>query len=315
MEKQHFEVAPGITCFQEPFGVRLLSFFALDNGDTITLFDGGNPNSVTHWIEAGQLSKPIDRLIVSHSDADHFGDGANLKQRFPDMQILCHAADKHFIENHAAIVKERYGFSHALYGIGYPPETLDALRGICGDDLQVDATLEDGDQLEIGNRTWEVLHVAGHSPGHISLWSAADGILWFADAVLGFGPPEAATWEPSMPSTHEDIEPYLKTIERFEGLPVKLALPAHWQPMDGSQFADFLTKTRQNIERDLNFVRQACQEKPQTFSSLLDGINEAFRVWEPADDMNYIFALHAALQYLIAQGEITDKDGLFHAGG
>jgi len=313
MEKQYFDVAPGIICFQEPLGVRFVSFYALMNDDKATLFDAGILGTVTHWIDQSVLLNPIERLIVSHADADHFGDSANLKQRFPNMHILCHAADKTWVENHAAIVKERYGFSHQRYGVGYPPETLEALRGLCGDDFKVDTTLANGETLAIGTRTWEVLHTPGHSAGHISLWSDADGILLVGDAVLGFGPPNFETNEPSIPSTHQDIEPYLKTIERFETLPVQLALAAHWQPMDDSQFTQLLSQSRQNVERDLNFVREACRQKPQTFEALLNGINEAFSVWDAADDMNYIFALDGAVQYLLAKGEITESEGVYHA--
>lgn len=313
MEKQKLVVAPGITCFQEPLGVRFVSFYALDDGDTITLFDAGIPSTVTHWIDNGTLSKPITRLIISHSDADHFGDTANLKARFPEMEIMCHAADRYWTENHDAIVAERYGFSHARYGYGYPQETLDALRSVCGDDFTISQPLAEGATLNIGGRTWEVLHIPGHSPGHIGLWSAADSVLLLSDAVLGFGPPNSETGKPSMPSTHQDIAPYLATIDRLSQLPVKLALAAHWHPMDGEAFAAFLSRSRQRVEQDLALVRDACQQHPLPFAELMQRINDAYREWDSGEDINYIFALDGAIQHLLATGDIHEKDGRFYA--
>ena len=45
------------------------------------------------------------------------------------------------------------------------------------------ALLEDGDVIDLGDRTLEVLHLPGHSPGSIGLWEAATGALFSGDAV------------------------------------------------------------------------------------------------------------------------------------
>ncbi len=43
--------------------------------------------------------------------------------------------------------------------------------------------LDDGDVVDCGDRSFEVLHLPGHSPGSIGLWEAASGILFSGDAV------------------------------------------------------------------------------------------------------------------------------------
>ena len=313
MQDQVSTVAEGIQCFKEPLGIRFVSFYVLDDGDSVTVFDAGIPNSVVQWIDNGNITKPVNRLIISHADVDHFGDTSNLRERYPDMEILCHPLDQHWIENHQAIVQERYGFSHQKYGIGYPSEVLDAFASLCGGEIQVTQTIADGDELKIGGRTWEVLHVPGHSPGHISLWHADEGILLLSDAVLGHGPPHMETGEPSIPSTHQDIQPYLETIERLSQLPVKLALAAHWHPMDGEAFTQFLAESKAQVNRDITAIKEACAEKPCTFADLLTVLNDKFRQWDSNDDINYIYALDGTLEYLVSKGEFQQKDGQFYA--
>ena len=44
-------------------------------------------------------------------------------------------------------------------------------------------TIDEGDELDLGDRTFEVLHLPGHSPGSIGLWEEETGVLFYGDAV------------------------------------------------------------------------------------------------------------------------------------
>jgi glyoxylase-like metal-dependent hydrolase (beta-lactamase superfamily II) len=43
--------------------------------------------------------------------------------------------------------------------------------------------LTEGDVVDLGNRSFEVLHLPGHSPGSIGLWEKATGVLFSGDAI------------------------------------------------------------------------------------------------------------------------------------
>lgn len=313
MEKEKERVAPGITAYREPLGVRILTLYGLDDKGGTTLVDAGIPGSVTAWLDSGEINIPIQRVIITHADADHMGDASPVRLRFPEAVIMCHQADRRWIEDHSTILDERYGFSQERYGMGYPDEVMHALNDLCGPDIKIDETIADGDRLAIGDRQWEVLHVPGHSPGHISLWSPEDGILILGDAVLGFGPPAAASGRPSMPATHHVLADYFETINRLEALPVTLALTAHWRPMDSQGFKSLLQASRAQVDRDMAFVLEECRDRPQTFNELLQGINERFREWDPGEDLNYMFALDGAIQHLLALGSLKQEGTAFRA--
>lgn len=302
-------VAPGIYLLSDPLGDRRLNVYALEHDGAWALFDAGVPGTVTGCVERGDLTEGVTVLVVSHADADHLGDAAALRDLFPDMRILCHRGDRRWIENHDALVRERYDHARPRYGYGYPPDVLSALRRLCGSDVRVDAALEDGATLRIGSREWRVLHVPGHSPGHLALWHEPDGVLLLGDAVLGFGPPRG-DGSASMPPTHQFIDDYLRTIDRLAGLPVRLALSGHWPPLDGALFGRLLRESRACVERDLEVVLDACSGVSMRFADVIDVLNDHSRSWSLSEDAGYSFALAGYLERLTGQRRLREEPGL-----
>ena len=84
--------------------------------------------------------------------------------------------------------------------------------------VQCDRILEDGEQLKLGNQTWEVLITPGHHPGHICLLGEAGLIA--GDMVAGIGtiliPPHTG-----------DMNIYMEQLERLKNLNPHLLFPSH----------------------------------------------------------------------------------------
>lgn len=79
--------------------------------------------------------------------------------------------------------------------------------------------LSDGDTIDLGDRTVEVLHTPGHSPGHMCFREAERGYLFTGDLVY------KDTLFAYYPST--DPAAYLNSLERIAALPVRRVFPAH----------------------------------------------------------------------------------------
>jgi len=79
--------------------------------------------------------------------------------------------------------------------------------------------VRDGDVVELGDRAFEVLHLAGHSPGSIGLWEARTKTLFAGDAIddgpLLFDLPGS------------DVEPYARTLRRLLSLDVRSVHAGH----------------------------------------------------------------------------------------
>jgi glyoxylase-like metal-dependent hydrolase (beta-lactamase superfamily II) len=80
--------------------------------------------------------------------------------------------------------------------------------------------LEDGDVIDLGDRSFAVLHLPGHSPGSIALWEAATGILFSGDTVYD-GPLADDCY-------HSVIADYLASVERLRRLPVRVVHGGHF---------------------------------------------------------------------------------------
>jgi glyoxylase-like metal-dependent hydrolase (beta-lactamase superfamily II) len=111
------EIRKGLWRLYEPFGGRMLAYYALRRPSGWTLVDAGLPGLVTKRLDEGTWQGPIDTIIVPHADADHLGDVANLKTRYPELTVCCHPADRTWIADHDLLAKERY--DHARERLGF----------------------------------------------------------------------------------------------------------------------------------------------------------------------------------------------------
>ena len=84
----------------------------------------------------------------------------------------CHELDRRWVESNEALVRENYGW-HAAYG--FPPMDAAELLASMSGDSPVDVGLSGGEtiRLDAGRRV-EVLHLPGHTPGHLGLWDEHD---------------------------------------------------------------------------------------------------------------------------------------------
>ncbi|MBM4082970.1 MAG: MBL fold metallo-hydrolase, partial [Planctomycetes bacterium] len=97
---------------------------------------------------------------------------ADLKARFPNMQICVHADDA------ACLVK--------------PSKNLSFLQGVAYKSPPADVTLKEGDVLTVGGCEFKVIHVPGHTPGGICLVSGPEPkkgsrVLFSGDSLFAGG--------------------------------------------------------------------------------------------------------------------------------
>ena len=89
---------------------------------------------------------------------------------------------------------------------------------------RVTRNLKEGDQIDLGDRRFTVLHLPGHSPGSIGLYDEHNGILFSGDVIYD-GP------------LIDDIvgcniEHYLQTMHRLRTLDVRIVHPGHGDDFD-----------------------------------------------------------------------------------
>lgn len=87
--------------------------------------------------------------------------------------------------------------------------------------------VDEGDRIELGDFSFEVLHLPGHSPGSIGLLEPNRKILFSGDAIY------SGQLVDDIPGA--DIEQYRETMNGLSCLDVNLVFGGHNQPISGDE--------------------------------------------------------------------------------
>lgn len=87
--------------------------------------------------------------------------------------------------------------------------------------------LENGDVINLGNHSLEVLHEPGRSLGGIALWEAESGSLFTSDML--YDGEHGLAWPP------DDRQCYVASLLRMRKRPVSQVQPGHYGPFDAAR--------------------------------------------------------------------------------
>jgi glyoxylase-like metal-dependent hydrolase (beta-lactamase superfamily II) len=87
--------------------------------------------------------------------------------------------------------------------------------------------LGEGDRVDLGGRSFTVLHLPGHSPDSIALFDEADGLFFAGDAIYD---------DMLIDDLHNsDRAAYRRTMERLLELPIRRGLGGHGPEFDAAR--------------------------------------------------------------------------------
>lgn len=81
-------------------------------------------------------------------------------------------------------------------------------------------TIDEGDTIDLGRRTFSVLHLPGHTLGSVGLWDESRGVLFAGDAVYALDP-----LIDTAPTS--DIPSYIRTMKRLREFPADVVHAGH----------------------------------------------------------------------------------------
>jgi glyoxylase-like metal-dependent hydrolase (beta-lactamase superfamily II) len=146
----------------------------------VTLIDTGLPKDAPKILDAlvvnGHPLHRLRRIIVTHSDLDHTGGLAEVRQA-TKARVVCHAVEKNLLEH-----PNRRKMGSPL--IQVPLWLMGRFPGFMPHPVTPDELVVDGDVLPEG---FTVVHTPGHTPGHISLLQLERRILITGDALSNRG--------------------------------------------------------------------------------------------------------------------------------
>ncbi|MBL6454429.1 MBL fold metallo-hydrolase [Belnapia sp. T6] len=131
-----------VTPFQQNCGL----FWDEATGAGCVIDPGGEVERILGAI--AELKISIGSILLTHGHIDHAGGAAELKEALPGTPPVIGP------DRRDAFLLEGLAQQGAQYG--FPAR-----------DLVPDRWLEEGDSVEIGGESFEVLHCPGHTPGHL----------------------------------------------------------------------------------------------------------------------------------------------------
>ncbi len=210
-----YRVDPGVFAIYEPFQFQEVISYLILGTDRALLFDTG--------LGIGEISDVVGELtplpvtvLNSHTHYDHVGGNAEFAQ------IL--ALDTPFTRKNSA------GFPHEILAGEVSQGALCRSLPVTADSASFHTRawtpttwIADGDRIELGGRSLEVIAVPGHTPDAVALLDRAAGLLWTGDTYY-----EGPIWL-YVPET--DLDAYQQSLARLVPLVPSLRklLSAHNQ--------------------------------------------------------------------------------------
>lgn len=225
---QWFEIkkfSNDITLIREPYvlGGAFTNMWHIRGRDKDLLLDTGMGVLSLREHVTILREKPIV-CVASHCHFDHIGGHHEFEE------TVIHESEAAYLEsanhNDISLTDFRDNSFDALPYAGFDISTY-TIQGV-----RPTKTVKDDDILDLGDRSLQVLHLPGHSPGSIALWEEKTGILLTGDVVT-----EGQLLDELLHSSKDD---YLQSLARLRGIKAKIIYPGHYEPFSRIRFQQLI---------------------------------------------------------------------------
>jgi hydroxyacylglutathione hydrolase len=128
----------------------------------VVIDPGGDLPDIEHAITRAGVA--VEKIWLTHGHVDHVSGAADLKRRLK-VSIEGPHKDDLFLLQHVSESARSFGMPDAS-------------------NVEPDRWLEDGDQVQVGQLTFDVLHCPGHSPGSVVYSNAPNRLAIVGDVLF-----------------------------------------------------------------------------------------------------------------------------------
>lgn len=309
-------LADGAYLLQGTTGGRPLILPLLVGSEAVVLMDTGCASDVEALIlpafaQLEMSHAQLTHIINTHCDVDHQGGNAGMKQAAPAAKLYCGEADREQIETPAAIFTQRYDAYRARHAHFYPDAVRDGIMQELGAPQPVDGVFTGGETIRLGpDRELEILHLPGHSRGHLGVFDRKHGILFGGDAIHGAVYLDTAG-KPALCPTYLQVPDYLRTIEKIRAFAPAAYVGCHWPVKRGAEVAEFCDESRDFVLKAEALILAELKNAPNglTLTELCAQVGPALGTWPAPVNHELCYAFAGHLDDLESRGVITAAAG------
>ncbi|MFX0209776.1 MAG: MBL fold metallo-hydrolase [Candidatus Hodarchaeota archaeon] len=168
-------------------------------------FGFGDQKGSIEILEEAIVRRKITQILLTHGHIDHVGGIMALQSKL-DLEVITSEIEaKHLKSGDSSYIEPFMGSK-------------------CRP-IDISQDVFEGDVLNVGNFSFEVLHTPGHTHGSISLWDEKNQLLVSGDTVF----PEGSFGRTDLHSGNS--KDLLESLKRLSKLEIQVLLPGHMSPV------------------------------------------------------------------------------------
>lgn len=204
-------------------GIHVDSFL-LTTDDSFVMIDGGLFGQ--HQLVEECMKNRQSVLLSTHGHWDHIG----MHKSFQDMggRVLAHIGDKPYFEDHDWHWQELFGQFAGDFDL--PPARREIYLARVGSPMQPEYVLQDGKTVQVGEMSFRVIAIPGHSLGSVCFLEENSGALFTGDGLIGHG---FFTGTPQ----YMNVPQYISSMEKLQKIDCEEVYSDHNPPMSGKKLA------------------------------------------------------------------------------
>lgn len=171
-----------------------------------------DPSAVFTYIESLALTQAVDIVVNSHYHADH----RSLNGLFKKIIYAAHEADSACIRDYATYEEYADPDPNSFYS----QWRRHVFEQYHIQDSPVSLMLKDGEIIDTGDTQIEVVHIPGHTPGHLAFHFKPINVLYLSDIDL-------TPYGPWYANIHSDIDAFKRSVKRISQIEADYYVTSH----------------------------------------------------------------------------------------